>query len=539
MAPFSHPLTRLLIIAFTLLSLVPSADAQPFRYTVQQLGALPGESSAIPFDINSRGDVVGWSGYYRAFVYQDGVGLTELFGPVGRPSVIARGINDAGVIVGEAWGNGMPQHAVRWSGGPTEDLGALDVTSRAWDINATGVVVGVTPVDALDSGAFIFDDGHGSFLVAPARDYSVAYDVNDAGVTTGYMTAPGGYHAFRFTPDGEIQDLGSVIGFAHSYGKTINISGQVAGSVRTASGNSERVFRYTEGLGMIQFGGVGETNEVWGMNSRGDFVGRGQPTSGLLRAFVYTNEHGLEDLTTLIDPALNLRLLYAHDINDAGQIVGLAHNYVTGASVAYRLTPSMPVGLFAALTVAPVSVAATSACTGWVTLTTPAPQGGANIFLWSSSASVQVPGSVTVPAGARHASFDITTTNVAALTTVQITAQYLAQMRTTTLAVTPAAPTGVNARAPAIRVFPVAPNPTSQSARLQYELNRASEVRISVYDVAGRLVRSLVNSNQRAQLHSVEWDGRDRAGSQVPSGVYFFRIQAGTYRDNVKMVMVR
>src|SRR5262245_27838629 len=231
--------------------------AQVYRYTVQELGALPGETSAIPFDINSFGQVVGWSGTYRAFVYTDGAGMQELFGPASRPSVAARGINDAGIIVGEAWDNGVAQHAVRWSGGPAEDLGALEVTSRAWDINASGVVVGVTPVDALDSGAFIFDDGHGSFLVAPARDYSVAYDVNDAGVTTGYMTAPGGYHAYRFKSDGEIQDLGSVTGFAHSYGKAINISGQVAGSVRTASGNSERIFRYTDGLGMIQLGGVG------------------------------------------------------------------------------------------------------------------------------------------------------------------------------------------------------------------------------------------------------------------------------------------
>lgn len=519
-----------------------ASQAQNYRYTVEQLGALPGETSAIPFDINSLGQVVGWSGYTRAFVFTDGIGMQELFGPVGRPSVAARGINDAGIIVGEASGSGAPLHAVRWSGGPTEDLGALEITSRAWDINATGVVVGVTPADALDSGAFIFDDGHGSFLVAPARDYSIAYDVNDAGVVTGYMTAPGGYHAFRFTPDGDMQDLGTTGGFAHNFGKAINISGQVAGTLHSASGNSERVFRYTDGLGMIQLGGVGQTNDVWGINSRGDFVGRGQPTAGpILRAFIYTNERGLEDLTTLIDPALNLRLLYAHDINDAGQIVGLAHNYVTGASVAYRLTPTMPVGAFAALTVSPVSVEATAPCVGWVTLTTPAPAGGASLFLWSSSASAQVPGSVTIPEGARHASFPITTTNVPAMATVQITAQYLAQMRTMQLDILPAAPTGIDDRTPAIavRVFPAAPNPTGQSAVFRYELMQASPVKVDVYDVAGRLVRSLVDAKQDARLHSVVWDGRDLSGASAPSGVYFFRVQAGTFRDNVKLVLVR
>ncbi len=517
------------------------SHAQNFRYTVEQLGALPGETSAIPFDINSRGQVVGWSGNARAFVFTDGNGMVELFGPTGRPSTVARGINDAGIIVGEAWGSGAPLHAVRWSGGPAEDLGALGTTSRAWDINATGLVVGVTPADALNTGAFIFDDGNGFFLLAPARDYSVAYDVNDAGVVTGYMTAPGGYHAYRFSPDGELQDLGTTGGFAHNFGKAINISGQVAGTLHSASGNSERVFRYTDGLGMIQLGGVGQTNDVWGMNSRGDFVGRGQPTAGLLRAFIYTNEHGLEDLTTLIDPALNLRLFYAHDINDAGQIVGLAHNYVTGASVAYRLTPTIPVGAFAALAVSPVSIEATSPCTGWVTLTTPAPAGGATLFLSSSSVSAQVPGSVTIPEGTRHASFPITTTHVPALATVQITAQYLAQLRTTQLDILPAAPTGIDDRTPAmaVRVFPAAPNPTGQSAAFRYELMQASEVKVSVYDVAGRLVRSLVDAKQEARLHSAVWDGRDHSGRSAPSGVYFFRIQAGTFRDNVKLVLVR
>ncbi len=533
------PLRLILLIVCA----IPTAThAQNFRYSVEQLGALPGETFALPFDINAHGHVVGWSGYYpRAFVFTDGVGIQELFGPAGRPSVAARGINDAGIIVGEAWGSGAPVHAVRWSGGPTEDLGALATTSRAWDINATGVIVGVTPVDALDTGAFIFTDGHGSELLAPTRDTSEAYDINDAGVVTGAMTGVGGYHAYRFTPDGELQDLGVVTGFGHSYGKAINISGQVAGSLRTASGNSERVFRYTDGLGMIQLGGVGETNDVWGMNSRGDFVGRGQPTAGLLRAFVYTNEYGLQDLTTLIDPALNLRLFYAHDINDAGQIVGLAHNYVTGASVAYRLTPTMPVGLFAALSVSPVSVEATSPCTGWVTSTTSAPAGGATFFLGSSSASAQVPGSVTIPEGARHASFAITTTHVPVLATVQITAQYLAQMRTAQLDILPAAPTGIDDRTPAIsvRVFPAAPNPTSQSAVFRYELMQSTPVKVDVYDVAGRLVRSLVDAKQAARSHSVVWDGRDQAGSSAPSGMYFFRIRAGAFTENVKLVIVR
>ncbi|HEU4929919.1 MAG TPA: FlgD immunoglobulin-like domain containing protein [Candidatus Krumholzibacteria bacterium] len=438
-------LPKLLLVIAGLFLAWNTSHAQTFPYKVEQLGALPGEADAIPFGINSRGDVVGGSGYYRAFLFTDGAGMVELFGPNGRPAATARRINDAGIIVGESWGGGMPHHAVRWSGGVSEDLGAINGTSRAWNINNDGVIVGDTPVDALDTGAFVLTAEDGSSLIAPARMTSHAYDVSDAGVVTGAMTVGNYYHAYRFTPGGEIQDLGATEAYPHSFGKAINVSGQVAGTLTSASGNAERVFRYTEGVGIVVLGGVGETNDVWGMNARGDIVGRGLPVSGVMRvAFIYTDAGGLQDLNLLIDPALNLRMLYAHDINDAGQIVGLATDITGGGWRAIRLTP----------TVAPTSI------------------------------------------GDR----------------------------------TPAIP---------VRVFPIAPNPTGQSARFQYELMQASAVRVDVYDVAGRLVRSLVDSSQEPNLYSVMWDGRNQAGSDVPSGLYFFRIQAGTFRDNVKLVIVR
>jgi probable HAF family extracellular repeat protein len=142
-------------------------QAQTFPYTVEDLGALPGETHVIPFGVNATGQVVGGSGFYRAFVFTDGVGMVELFGPGGRPSAIARSINDAGVVVGESWGGGMPFHAVRWTEGVGEDLGVFDESSRAWAINNAGIIVGDTPVDALDTGAFVFTDEGGGGNAGP------------------------------------------------------------------------------------------------------------------------------------------------------------------------------------------------------------------------------------------------------------------------------------------------------------------------------------------------------------------------------------
>lgn len=517
--------------------------AETFPYTVEDLGALPGETHAIPFGINARGQVVGWSGVYpnRAFVFTDGVGMVELPGPGGRTFAIGRGINDAGVVVGESWGNGMPCVAVRWTAGLGEELGALDTSSRAWAISSGGIVVGDTPVDALGTDAFIYTDADGAALLVPTRDTSNGYDINPAGHVTGAMVVGNAYHAYRIAPETGIQDLGTVPGFAFSFGKAINISGQVAGTIGTATGNSQHVFRFTDGIGMVDLGGVGETNDVWGMNARGDFVGRGLPTSGLERAFLYTDEGGLQDFSLLIDPALGLRMFYAHDINDAGQIVGLAYEYNVGRWLGVRLTPTTPAGPLAAVAMTPAKLAAGGSCVGWVTITEAAPSGGAMVTLSSESPLiVSVPGSVAIAAGERHGSFTAVVNPVTEATPVQVTADYDGQTRSTSVEVIPSAATGIgDGHVPVLRVRALAPNPTGRFARIEYELSQPSDVRITVYDVTGGLVRTLVDSPQAAGLHPTVWDGRDHNGSDVASGAYFVRIQAGVFRHTEKLMIVR
>ena len=133
-------------------------------------------------------------------------------------------------------------------------------------------------------------------------------------------------------------DLGVLPGDAHSFGWAINASGQVAGNSTSGSGNSERLFRYTDGAGLQNLGGVGEHNVAWGINASGQVVGtRGQSQS---RAVLYTDAAGLRDLGTLIDPSLGWVLLGANDINDKGQIVGSAFNNFTGKTHAVRLQPT-------------------------------------------------------------------------------------------------------------------------------------------------------------------------------------------------------
>ncbi len=62
---------------------------------------------------------------------------------------------------------------------------------------------------------------------------------------------------------------------------------------------------------------------------------------------------------------------------------------------------------------------------------------------------------------------------------------------------------------------------------------------IHVYDVTGRRVSTLWDGPQTAGEHELEWDGRDRNGNQLASGVYFLSFKAGEYTRNQKLVLLK
>jgi probable HAF family extracellular repeat protein len=326
-----------------------AANAQNLVYTIDDLGVLPGHSSAIAWGINEAGDVVGWSngvGGTRAFLFTDTSGMVELaqFPGVTNPT-LARDINDAGVAVGQAKIDPTGAiHAVRWVGGIPEDLGAIEAPalSEAWAINTFGDTTGdsnytgpaFTPVHA-----FLFTDAFGVEDITPTFPTSHGRDINGAGQIVGYCNCVS-FGAFRWSQSAGLEALGIVGNFTQSFAFAVNDSGQTAGYVVSATGNSQHIFRFTDGVGMVDLGGVGEHNQAWGINNLGDVVGEGRPTSGLKRAMLYTDENGLQDLNDLLDPALtDWFLLGATDINEFREIVGYAMNNAVGQIHAVRLRP--------------------------------------------------------------------------------------------------------------------------------------------------------------------------------------------------------
>jgi flagellar hook assembly protein FlgD len=62
---------------------------------------------------------------------------------------------------------------------------------------------------------------------------------------------------------------------------------------------------------------------------------------------------------------------------------------------------------------------------------------------------------------------------------------------------------------------------------------------ITIYNIRGQRVRTLVDGYKVEGEHSVEWDGRDEAGNRVSSGVYFYRMRAGDISQTRRMVLMK
>jgi endonuclease I len=84
-----------------------------------------------------------------------------------------------------------------------------------------------------------------------------------------------------------------------------------------------------------------------------------------------------------------------------------------------------------------------------------------------------------------------------------------------------------------------APNPFNPSTTISYELNNAGRVDLRVYDLSGRLVRTIYQGAEEAGTHQKHWAGRDQSGRAVGSGVYFYRLQAGSDVETRRMLLAK
>jgi hypothetical protein len=84
------------------------------------------------------------------------------------------------------------------------------------------------------------------------------------------------------------------------------------------------------------------------------------------------------------------------------------------------------------------------------------------------------------------------------------------------------------------------PNPFNPRTTVAFELAAPATVKLDVYDLSGRHVRTLVDGRTMpAGRHDAAWDGRDAAGRRVAAGVYFSHLRTGDFQETRRMTLVK
>ena len=91
----------------------------------------------------------------------------------------------------------------------------------------------------------------------------------------------------------------------------------------------------------------------------------------------------------------------------------------------------------------------------------------------------------------------------------------------------------------AFRVEANYPNPFNPKTTIRFTLADPGRTTVAIFDVAGRLVKTLLNEDLPAQAHEVSWLGRDGKGRQVSAGVYFYQVTSGGHRATGSMALIK
>jgi probable HAF family extracellular repeat protein len=272
----------------------------------------------------------------HSIVYANGQ-MTDL-GTLGGASSFPAAINDMGQIVGAAFPPGNPTdpqfaplltiHAFLYSGGVMTDLGAAGGTlsSGATGINNSGKVVGTLNLPNGNSHGFIYSNGVLQELLTPPADLIGLSGINNQNLVVGQYLAEGSNVVQAFTYDAAhtINFLGT-LGGSGSFAIAANDAGKVVGASLVPSAPEEvfHAFLY-QGSGLIDLGTLPNqtSSEAHDINAAGQIVGISFHVDlGTPRGFLYSNGV-MYDLNSLIPADSGWEIMNATSINDLGQIVG-------------------------------------------------------------------------------------------------------------------------------------------------------------------------------------------------------------------------
>jgi len=156
----------------------------------------------------------------------------------------------------------------------------------------------------------------------------------------------------------------------------------------------------------------------------------------------------------------------------------------------------------------------------------------------SSTQPVKVNLSGSIPAGAEQVQFAIGVLQYVGLFSQSTDTPWLDNIRFGVFGA-PTSGTPEAHQPPQATLTGAEPNPLVSSTRIRFSISTGNHVSIDIYDVAGRLVRKLVDSHLPAGPNAAHWDRQDDFGQRVPAGLYFYRLSVGDFRAAGKLIVLR
>ena len=83
------------------------------------------------------------------------------------------------------------------------------------------------------------------------------------------------------------------------------------------------------------------------------------------------------------------------------------------------------------------------------------------------------------------------------------------------------------------------PNPFNPSTTIEYNIPKSGHVEVAIYDLGGRLIKTLIRKNQIKGKHKVIWDGKNQFGKKVVSGFYIYSIKYENSISSKKMILIK
>jgi len=89
------------------------------------------------------------------------------------------------------------------------------------------------------------------------------------------------------------------------------------------------------------------------------------------------------------------------------------------------------------------------------------------------------------------------------------------------------------------KLYNAQPNPFANKTRILFSLKNTAQVKLEIFDLSGRIVKTLVNGSMKPGIYTMNWRGEDNNGKRLAQGIYFLKFQTNDYQKISKVLLVR